>query len=75
MAVLGRQAATGLEVELPTVQMAGQHAVADVPEDAQIGLAMGTPPLHHVAAELDLLDLASASARTMRSEDKDLKKL
>jgi hypothetical protein len=80
----GRQAAPGLQVEAPAVQRARQHAVLDLSEHRQVGVAMGAAPLHDPVAELDVrLDLGGrvqpadrpASVRRIRSVDSDLKKL
>ena len=85
-AIVGREAAAGLEVEAPAVQRAHQLAVVDLAEHAEIGLAVRAQPLDDVVADADLLAgqvapdrielaRASASARRIRSTDSDLKKL
>ena len=85
-AIVGGEAAAGLEVESPAVQRAHQLAVVDLAEHAEVGLAVRAQPLDDVVADADLLAgqvaaqrielaAASASARRMRSGDSDLKKL
>ena len=83
VAVLGGQAASGLQIELPAVEMAGQHTVLDLAEHGEIGLAVRAPPLHHIPAQLDLLDLGRGRqpvpgfrlGPTIRSSESDFRKL
>src|SRR5436309_33727 len=55
----GQAAATG-QVELPTVQLTGQHPVVDLPEAGQVGLQVRAPPLHHPTVHPDVLGVGTA---------------
>src|SRR5690606_17127485 len=51
------QAATGAQVELPAVQLAGEGLALDHPEPGQVGLEVRAPTLHQPAVQLDVLRL------------------
>ncbi|MBG9885601.1 hypothetical protein ABE10_03155 [Bacillus toyonensis] len=54
----GRQAPPGLEVPLPVVHAAGEHAVLiDLPGAREVGAEVRAPPLHDPVADLRVLSL------------------
>ena len=53
--VVAREAAAGLEVELPVVQAAREHAVVDLAEAREVGLAVRAVALDAPAVALEEL--------------------
>src|SRR6516165_678702 len=60
MAILARQAAPRLELELPMMEAASEHAVFDLAEPRQVGLPVRAPALDAPTVELE--ELADAPA-------------
>ena len=54
------QAAAAGQVELPAVQLAGQHVAVDDAEPGQVGLQVRAAPLHDPVAERDVLGVGGA---------------
>src|SRR6476661_11191642 len=55
MAIVAREAVTGFQVEAPVVQAAREHAVVDLAEPREVGLAVRAPTLDAPTVALEEL--------------------